>query len=113
MTGAGWYYMPNDRVDFQENRVAVASFTNNTGDPALDVQGIIVADEINRNLNRIEGLDVVPRGGLAGASAANDSSAASPAQSLAERTRASLVVTYGDPDGARPHLDRLKSMLSL
>jgi tetratricopeptide (TPR) repeat protein len=66
MTAVGWRYLPKNRVDFEPNRVAVASFTNDTGDSELDIVGTIVARELGRNLERVEGLVVDPddRAGL-------------------------------------------------
>lgn len=97
MTGVGWRYMPNDRVDLVDNRVVVAPFENITGDPDLDPEGRIVALFVTRNLGRIEGLDVVPSEAFLlppTGPPVSDSAGPmlSPAQTLAERTKAGLVI---------------------
>ncbi len=103
MTGVGWRYMPNDRVDFEGNRVVVAPFTNDTGDADLDHVGTIIAREISRNLERLEGLVIDPGNGFLFSSRPPASQgeeerrsaqpAVSPTHALAEQTRAGLVVS--------------------
>jgi tetratricopeptide (TPR) repeat protein len=100
MTAVGWRYLPKNRVDFEPNRVAVASFTNDTGDSELDIVGTIVARELGRNLERVEGLVVDPDDQLPGAPGMGSegtqrsaSGGVSPMHALAERTRAGLVLS--------------------
>ncbi len=59
MTGIGWRYMPNDRVDLVDNRIAVLPFENLTGDRELDVMGVVAADHIANGLVRLESFETV------------------------------------------------------
>lgn len=100
MVAVGWRYLPSSRVEFEDNRVAVMPLTNDTGDPGLDPVGTVVARELGRELERLEGLVIDPDEhlplGLAASGAAADpagTSSVSPAHAVAERTRARLVVT--------------------
>ena len=95
MTGVGWRYMPNDSVDFEANRVAVASFTNETGNPDLDVLGSVVARALSRELEQLQGLVIdlgeTPPGGPRDATQSS-TEFISAVHALAERTKARLVV---------------------
>lgn len=99
MTGVGWRYMPTDGVEFESNRIAVVPFTNDTGNPELDHVGTVVARELGRNLERLEGLVIDPDDQPGGPTMQDDETRPPSTQvgsrihAVAERTRAALVVS--------------------
>lgn len=60
MTGAAWVLFGTAEVELVENRVAVAAFDNQTGDPALDPVGRMAADVITGALTRTNVVEVIP-----------------------------------------------------
>lgn len=60
LTGVGWIFFGRAEVELVENRVAVAAFDNQTGDPSLDPVGRMAADVITGALTRTNVVEVIP-----------------------------------------------------
>jgi TolB-like protein len=120
LTLSGWLMLPSDLratlhtlftrapATLRVNRVVVATFRNETGDPKLDPLGALVADYLSEGLARLGSLQVVD----AGTAAATDALIrriprllrSSEDRALGEETGAKVVVTgsyYLDRDTIR------------
>lgn len=60
MTGVAWVFFGRAEIELVENRVAVAAFDNQTGDPSLDPVGRMAADVITGALTRTNVVEVIP-----------------------------------------------------
>ena len=77
-----------------ENRVMVAVFENETGDPTLDGVGKIAADAFARGLQDTKLVEIVdPRAALATADVTDGTSPVAAARALAEQMGAAILVT--------------------
>ena len=60
LTGAAWVFFGTAEAELVENRVVVAAFENQTGDPSLDPVGRMAADVITQGLTRTSLVEVIP-----------------------------------------------------
>ena len=77
------------------NRVVVAVFENQTGDPSLDPLGRMTSDWLTQGMSRVEGLEIVPSSSVLYVQPAGGRGAAGPDPlgALAKRTGAGTVVS--------------------
>lgn len=89
---SGLLFLPR-RAALSPKRVAIAVFTNGTGDPALESLGPMAADWITQGLSRTALVDVVPAQLVLQTSQPERRHGADVVRLLAEETGAALVVT--------------------
>lgn len=98
MTAVGWRYLPGDSPRLESDQIAVLPFGNQTGDPALDDLGLIVADHIMEGLGYVEAFKAIAASLPApGTDQATDGEAGdgqpTVVRAVAERNHSALVVT--------------------